>query len=182
LGFAQLKKELIDKSEAEAERIIKEARDKVLASKREDEAEEKALQAKSEEDIKNLQEMLERREIASASLEAKKMGLLAKKELVEKAFEKAISELNRRLGDKDRRALIEKLVKKAESEIKVAKIRCNNKDSKYVAGYQKTESDMLGGIIAEDKEGMVIVDYSFETMIGEIKESELSNITGIIFR
>jgi V/A-type H+/Na+-transporting ATPase subunit E len=182
LGFTQLKKELIDKSENEAEKIIEEAKAKVLASEREAQAEEKALQIKADEDIKNLQDMLEKREIASASLEAKKMGLMAKKELVEKAFEKAVKEIDKRLNEKERKALIEKLLKKAEAEIKIAKVYCNSKDSKFIKGYPTTESKMLGGIIVEDKEGTVIVDYSFETMIEEIKESELTRITEIIFK
>jgi V/A-type H+-transporting ATPase subunit E len=181
LGFTQLKKDLLEKAESEGQRIIEEAKNKALAAKKEIEAEEKTAQTKADEDIKNLQKIFEKREIASANLEAKKMSLIAKKELVEEAFEKIHQEINKKLNEKERKALIEKLLKRAESEIKIAKIYCNQKDSRYITSYQKADADIIGGIIAEDNESTVRVDYSFETLISEIKESELSNISRIIF-
>ena len=41
--------------------------------------------------------------------------------------------------------------------------------------------DIAGGLVAENKEKTVRVDYSFETLLDGIKENELQNISKILF-
>ena len=40
---------------------------------------------------------------------------------------------------------------------------------------------MTGGLIAENKDGTVRVDYSFDTMLQTIKENELQSINKVLF-
>ena len=40
---------------------------------------------------------------------------------------------------------------------------------------------MLGGLIAENKEKTIRVDYRFETMLESIKEKELQGINKLLF-
>ena len=41
---------------------------------------------------------------------------------------------------------------------------------------------MLGGIIAVDKSETISVDYSFESMIEDIQNQNLSKITEVLFK
>ncbi|MBN2458215.1 hypothetical protein JXB31_03745 [Candidatus Woesearchaeota archaeon] len=181
MGFLELKKEVLEKAEKEADRIISEAEADVEAKKDEITAEAKEAEARSEESTRISMEMAEKREIASRCLEAKKALLKAKKRLVDDVFEKAVEDLDKRLTDKGRKALIERLVKKAETEIEIASVSCNKKDKDYVKRYKTNEKKMLGGIIAENKDRTITVDFSFESMIEDIKNTELSKVTEILF-
>ena len=40
---------------------------------------------------------------------------------------------------------------------------------------------MIGGIIAENGEKTIRVNYSFETLLESVKEAELQNISKILF-
>ena len=41
--------------------------------------------------------------------------------------------------------------------------------------------DIIGGLIAENKDGTVRVDYGFDTMLQNIKENELQSINKVLF-
>ena len=181
MGFAQLKKTIIDKAQKEADVIIKSAYKEAEDAKRKLELEMENLESRSKEEVQALTEMMENREIASASLEAKKAQLIAKKELIDQVFREAEEKLDKKLTSAQRRSIITNLLKKADSEIKVGKIYCNKKDLGHAGSRKKEEADILGGIIAEDKSGEVQVDYCFETLLSDIKDKNSAEITRILF-
>ena len=69
----------------------------------------------------------------------------------------------------------------AKNDIEVAKIYCNKKDLKVLKDFKAEAADITGGLIAENKEGTVRVDYSFDTMLQNIKENELQSINKVLF-
>ena len=83
--------------------------------------------------------------------------------------------------DKKREAYIKKLLDKAKKEIDLGYVYCNRKDSKFVKDFKAENAEMIGGIIAENKERIIRVDYSFDTLLESIKESELQNINKLLF-
>ncbi|MEK6876839.1 MAG: V-type ATP synthase subunit E family protein, partial [Nanoarchaeota archaeon] len=62
-----------------------------------------------------------------------------------------------------------------------AKVYCNKNDAKLVKGFKAESSDITGGLIAENADGTVRVDYSFDTMLQNVKENELQKISKILF-
>ena len=74
-----------------------------------------------------------------------------------------------------------KLLEKAKNDIEVEKIYCNKKDLKLLKEFNAEAMDMTGGLIAENKDGTVRVDYSFDTMLQTIKENELQSINKVLF-
>lgn len=180
MGFTQLKKSITEKTDKEADRIVKEAHKEAEEAKRKLEIEMEEKEQEAMQDAKATIAMVEKRELASAGLEAKKKKLIAKKELLEKTFDEAKNKLDKLLKKKERKDLIEKLLKKAQNEITVGKIYCNKVDAELVSGKRVEKRDMLGGIIAEDKSGEVVVDYSFETLLEDIKNDYMSDITKIL--
>ncbi|MFW5991179.1 MAG: V-type ATP synthase subunit E [Candidatus Nanoarchaeia archaeon] len=182
MGFAQLKKRINEKTEKEADQIVKSAHKEAEEAKRKLEIEMEEKEKQEMEEAKATIDMIEKRELASAGLEAKKKKLIAKKELMEKAFAEAKDSINKYLNKKDRKELIEKLLKRAEKEIDVEKVYCNKIDAELVKDKKVEQRDMLGGIIAEDKSGEVVIDYSFETLLEEIKNSRMSEIADILVK
>ncbi len=179
MGFEQLEKDVLAKAEKNAEKILEEAKQEAAAIKDEVKKEAKAVEKDSEEEVKFIIDIMKKREIASSRLDTKKSLLMIKKELIGKVFDKAKSALDKKLKKPDRKKLIEELVKKAQEEIDVGVIYCNKVDMAFVDGAE--EKDMVGGIIAESKDKTTMVDYSFETMIEDIKEKHISKITNILF-
>lgn len=182
MGFNQLKKSITQKTDKEADRVVKEAYKEADEAKRKQEIELDEKEKQAMEDAKATTEMMEKRELASAGLEAKKKKLIAKKELVEKTFEEAKNNIDKQLKKKERKELIQKLLDKAQNEIDVGKVYCNKIDAELVSGKEVEQKDMLGGIIVENKSGQVIIDYSFETLLEDIKNNQMSDITGILMK
>ena len=85
------------------------------------------------------------------------------------------------MSGKQREECMNKLLDKAKKDIEVAKVYCNKNDAKLVKGFKAEPSDIIGGLIAENADGTVRVDYSFGTMLQNIKENELQKISRILF-
>ncbi len=180
MALNELKEEIINKANEEAEKIRKEAETKaeeiVAAAKKN----AQGYLDKAKEETDKIIEVLQRREVASAALEAKKKMMAAKKNMIDSVFASVVEKL-KKMPKKERKALIEKMLKSASKQIKLAVVYCNELDAGFVKGYKTVKQDMLGGIIGETSDGLLRVDYSFETLLDEIREKHLSEIVSELF-
>lgn len=181
MGFAQLKKTILEKAERDAKKIVKEAEDKAQARFDDIESEMEELAKKSEQETQNVIEMMKKRELASASLEAKKQLLITKKDILDDVFSRAKEDLTKKLSKADRKKLIEKLLKNVKKEMTIGKVFCNKMDSEIIKEGKTKSMDLLGGFIAEDKSGDIQIDSSFETILEDIKDKNISEISGTLF-
>ncbi len=180
MGLEAVKDEILANAKRQEETLLAEAKKEALSIMKEAESKVAAFREKTEAETKKLIEMINRQEAASAELENKKFVLEAKKEAVEKVFEEARKSIER-LSDRKREEHISKLLEKAKNDIEVAKVYCNKKDAKLVKGFKSEFTGIIGGIIAENRDGTVRVDYSFDALLQNIKESELQKINQILF-
>tara|TARA_B100000315_G_C14363910_1_gene489716 strand:+ start:206 stop:751 length:546 start_codon:yes stop_codon:yes gene_type:complete len=180
MGLEAVKEEVIRNAQTHEESLIAEAR--AEAAKITKKAEEKLqkLREKSEAETKRTVDIIKRQELASADLENKKMLLEAKKQSIESVFAEVKKKLEK-LGSKIRANYIKKLLEKAKNDIEVANIYCNEKDIKFVEGFKAESMDIIAGLIAENSDKTVRVDYSFDTMLESLKENELQSINKILF-
>ena len=112
MGLEELQKEIITKAEGEASKILAQANaeaDKIKDSARSEVAVKKE---KADQETKKILEMIEKREVASTSLESKKLMMGAKRDVIEEVFSKAEKKLGK-LPKADRQKIIESLLKKA---------------------------------------------------------------------
>ena len=116
-------------------------------------------------------------QVSHASVEA---VLKSKKAVIDEVFAQVTKALEN-LDLKKRESLLKKLQSKVEQELGGATIYCNKKDAKILKGAKPYESEILGGIIAENQSSTIRVDYSFETMLETIRESEMQNINRVLF-
>ena len=180
MGLEAVKEEIIMNARKQEEALLAEARQKAAEIIKDAEKEIEMFREKSEAETKRLMEIIKKQELASAKLESKKMLLEAKKQLIGQVFAEAQKKIDA-LDAKKREAYLKKLLEKAKNDIEVAKVYCNKKDAKLLKGVDVEAVDMIGGLIAENKDGTVRVDYSFESMLQSIKESELQSISKILF-
>ena len=180
MGFDQLESAVLQKSKKDADKIISDAEARKKQILDEAKAEVSEMKKRSEDDLRQLIDMMEKKEIAQSQLEVKKMLLMTRKELIDRAFSEALKKIGRDLGKQESKVLLAKLLKKAEKEIDVGKVYCSKKDTELLK--ESAPGDMSGGLIAESKDGRTMVDYSFETRLEEIKDRHIAEITKMIFR
>ncbi|MCF7861648.1 hypothetical protein K9M79_05360 [Candidatus Woesearchaeota archaeon] len=119
--------------------------------------------------------------IASADNEAEKLLLMTKRRLIDKAFELAIGNIKEQ-NNKDE--ILTALLSKARKEIDISVIylnRANQINPNLVMGIEVREAKIIGGLIAENKDGSIRVDYSYETFMEQIKADCIQQVAGILF-
>ena len=180
MGLETVKEEILSNAKEQSNSLIAEARKEANRIMREAENKIEEMKVKSEADIKRMLDTIKRQELANAELENKKMLLEAKKEVIESVFSDTKKKLEN-LDDKKMEAIIKILLEKAKNEIEVAHIYCNKKDTKLLKGFSAETTEIIGGLIAENKERTIRVDYSFDTILESIKENELQSISKLLF-
>ncbi|MCH8004477.1 MAG: hypothetical protein IH934_07665 [Nanoarchaeota archaeon] len=178
MGLEIVKDEIIRNAKNQEESLIAEARKETIRLM--DESEKKIVGLKEESDIetKRIIDLIKKQELASAELENKKVLLEAKKQLIESVFSELGKKLEK-LDSKKREVYVKKLLEKAKNDIEVANVYVNEKDIKFLENAESVE--IIGGLIAENEDKTVRVDYSFDTMLQSLKENELQNINKILF-
>ncbi|MBS3136658.1 hypothetical protein J4401_06930 [Candidatus Woesearchaeota archaeon] len=144
---------------------------------------EKETEKILEEEKRKLEEEFKARiarmkEIAEAEMlrASRQIALERKQELIESSLQQAKNILR-----ENNAKYLPKLVEKAKKEINVDKVYCSKEDAKHIKGIAVKEANIDGGIIAENKEATMSIDYSYGTLLGAIKEKSLKEIAGEIF-
>ncbi|HSA35425.1 MAG TPA: V-type ATP synthase subunit E family protein [Methanomassiliicoccales archaeon] len=171
---AQVKaRELSAEAEKERAAILKQADDKVAAKRL-------AQQKELEVALKRLKQQ----EISSAELEAKRVILNAKKDVLDHSFQVALdSLLNMDEGNRGR--MYRKILEGGKTVIKAPKVYCPRGESKLISAVSGLgsviETDMEAGVILEDASGIVRLDYRFRVLLESVWDKELKNVSNILF-
>lgn len=180
MGLEAVKEEVLGSAKEQESAMIAEAKKEAGRLMKDAESRIGALKEKSDAEAKKAIEIIKRQAVASAELEAKKMLLEAKKEMIEKVFAEARKKIDG-MDEKKREAMLKKLLEKAKSELKVEYVYCSKKDAKFLKDSGTETAGITGGIIAENKETTIRIDYSFETLLESVKDFEMQNINKILF-
>ena len=180
MGLEAVKEEIIRTAKESSSALIAEARREASRITREADKKIGEMKEKAEEEVKKSADLIKKQLLAAGELESKKILLDAKRQLIERVFEESKSKLES-LDERKREAFIKKLLEKANNEIDVSHVYCSKKDAKFMKGIEIEHTGLIGGLIAENKENTIRVDYSFETLLESVKEKELQQISKILF-
>lgn len=147
-------------------------------------ANENIANRRKEQD-KQLEEMVRRlrqQEVSSAELDAKRIVLNTKKEVLDRTFKETVEELSK-LGDAEKVGLYTKMLAEGTKVLASPKIYCPKGDAKFIRTAIGTvvETDMEAGLILESKDGMVLLDYRFKTILDGVWEKELKSVSNLLF-
>ncbi|MBI4439167.1 hypothetical protein HY640_04500 [Candidatus Woesearchaeota archaeon] len=162
--------ETIASARKEAERITK------AASQQEEEKKKTAIKQLEEQLAMNNQ-----KELAAAEIDSSKSILEAKKKAVEEAFNEAANRIAKSTPAQ-RKEHIKRLLEKANEQIQISKVCCSEKDLKHIDGVRAEPRNLTGGIIAENKEGTIRIDYSYDAILEKVKEEKLKDVAKTLFR
>jgi V/A-type H+/Na+-transporting ATPase subunit E len=165
--------ELIQEAEKEKATILKQADDKVTAKRL-------AQQKELEVALKRLKQQ----EISSAELEAKRIILNAKKDVLDKSFQVALSSLLN-MDEGNRGRMYRKILDGGKAVIESPKVYCPRGESKLISGVTGlgsiVETDMEAGLVLEDATGKVRLDYRFRVLLESVWDKELKSVSNILF-
>ncbi len=180
MGLEAVKEEVIRNAKEQQSAILAEARREAAKIMKENEEKIGKIREKSEAEAKKSIESIKKQALSLAEMEAKKMLLDIKKQAIDCVFSEARKILES-LDEKKREALLKSIIEKAKNEIEVRHVYCSNRDMKFLKGFDVQPASMLGGLIAENSERTIRVDYSFEAMLEIIKEREMQSINKLLF-
>jgi V/A-type H+-transporting ATPase subunit E len=127
---------------------------------------------------------LRQQEISSAELEAKRIVLNAKKEILDRSFKETLKDLES-MSEAEKVRVYEKILTNAKKSISKPKVLCPKGESHLVQKDSEiasvTETDMSVGLILESQDGTIRLDYRFNTMLGAVWEKELKNVSNALF-
>jgi V/A-type H+-transporting ATPase subunit E len=176
--------QILESANKEADMLIQEAeREKASILKQADE--QSAVKQKAEQkDLEQTLTRMRQQEQSSAELEAKRVTLNARKQVLDSTFQSTLKELNS-LGADEKARLYKKILSKGVASIPNAKVFCPKGDSKLIAGTPGVRSieerEMDPGLFLESPDGTVSLDYRFKTILEGIWEKELKNVSNILF-
>lgn len=168
------RQEIIDQGEQEAKKILAEATNK-----------SKEQTKVFEEETKKIVEETKRMEISALNIRLHKTLLEAKKNILDELYNQLVEKINK-LDSTKRKELLQKLVDKAKNELPDAKfIYCNDRDKELVSGIKNLKfansTDCLGGVIVENSDRSVRINYTFDVLLQNVKEVYLNEISKRIF-
>lgn len=182
MSLHQLKEEIIKHATEEARKITEEAHKKeaeILSEAKE------ALRKNEDEKAEAIEKefnALEKKEIAAVTVETRKYLYERKTEVMKEVFAKVKEELQK-LPKKEKTAIMATLLKKASKEMEIATVYCNSSDKELV----KTNADIIAdesiaaGIIVENKEKTILIDYSLDNTMQQLIEQKLQEIAYALF-
>ena len=184
MGLEKVKQEILEKARKEAAEITDAAKAEAKTIMRSAEKQMQNYELLIVEDVSRSVEQMKRRQLASAELGLQKQALAAKNELIESVFSDVRKRL-RQLEEKKRETHVKSLLEIAGKEIDVAVVHCNARDAEFLWSYGKLgvvkDDTLLGGIIAESSDGRLRVDYSYETVLEQVKSKVLSDVARLLF-
>jgi V/A-type H+/Na+-transporting ATPase subunit E len=127
---------------------------------------------------------LRQQEISSAELEAKRIVLNAKKEMLDRSLSETLRELES-MSPADKARLYEKIMANAKNSIAKPKVFCPKGESNLVpkdsGAASVTETDMGAGLVLESQDGTIRLDYRVATTLESVWEKEMKNVSTILF-
>ena len=182
MGLDHVKKEIIDHAEEEAKHIVGAAKEQVKKDTDASHGIADAFEAEVDAALKKELDALDKRYYASMQLLSKKVLLQKKKELLEELFQEFSASLAK-MPKAEKTKILQTLVDRAKKQCAIGKIYCAAQDVSIVKGFFPAveQKPLVGGIVAESKDGNYRFDYSFDTMLNQLQERKLQEVYALLF-
>jgi len=168
------KQEIVDQGKQEAKKIVGEATKKGME------------QSKIfEEETKKIINETKRMEISALNIRLHKMFLEAKKSILDELYKQVVEKIYK-LDSAKRKELLHDIVEKAKKELPDVKfVYCSEKDKEIVSSVKNLKFngviDCLGGVVVENENRTIRVNYTFDLLLQNVKEAYLNEIAKRIF-
>ncbi len=176
--------DILSNTQAEYDRLIREAEsEKAKILQEADQRIEKNRKAQ-EKELQETLKRLRRQELSSAELESKRIILNKKKDILDKTFTATLQDLSS-MDPKDRARIYKKILAGGKKLVQHPRVYVPKNDAALLTGIRGCEgiheTDMEPGLILESQDGKVRLDYRFKTILENVWEKELKNVSDSLF-
>lgn len=180
MGLNEIRDRINEDTENEVSKVIEEGKNtasKVIADTKQDMAQQKT---KFDEETKAFVEEMEKRAVTDARFEVRKRLLEKKKQILAQVFDEVRKELIR-MPDSTREKWIKSILEKVKNELDVKYVYASSRDVKFIPEYNPQEAAIIGGVIVENSDKSMRIDYSFDSLLDDIKGQTLQEVAKILF-
>ncbi len=179
MGLNEVKNSILESANQKARSIIEQATKEAAEIAQQAKQQLKELEQKYAHELSDAAKNLEKIKLAAVHSEANHVVLKKKKWLIDRAFELALKEA---LAQSQKNSSSKKLLEKAKKELDIKYVYCSKNDIKSINGFNCTASEISSGIIAENADKSIRIDYSFETVFDTLKGRVLQDVAKKLFR
>ena len=182
MGLENVVNDILEQAKTEVAAIEAEAQDEAAAmtDKAKNEAEKILADSKTEVEA-NIQRRL-KQETSSAQLEIKRAALNAKKDVLDSVYQSAKEAISSLAPDKNT-SMLKAILDEHGSD--GTSVYSNARDAKLVRELTDLtfmdEIDCIGGLIIENEDGSVRLDYTFDRILDDVSEQTLKPVSDILF-
>ena len=184
MALESVTKEIIASAEASAAKIREERDAEIAAINGQTDAQIAEMKEKQDKKVTETVDALARQGRSSAELESKKLVLSKKKEVLNRAFEVALADLESMPADK-KLAYYKAMVASAKQIIPEPKalMSVNDKFTAGDLGVKAVEqtSKVASGLILQSEDGKIEVDMQYSVLLKSIWDKNIRQVSDILF-
>jgi V/A-type H+-transporting ATPase subunit E len=184
MALDKVANEILESAKQEASLRIQEAEKERARILQETDLKIEKMQKAEEKELQDALLRMRRQELSSAELEAKRIVLNQRKDLLNRTFEEMLAELSA-MPPAEKSALYKKILAEGKKIIPMPRVFCPKGEADLLAGLRGceslTETNMESGLILENKDGTVRLDLRFRTILESIWEKEQKSISAVLF-
>jgi V/A-type H+-transporting ATPase subunit E len=192
MGLEVVIKEIRDKGQREADQIKRETQAEVASILKAAQEKAERIKLAADQDVERQTTHIMSQEASAANLVVKRQLLNTQKDLLDKVYSAALSQIAGLPEDFHREAM-KRLLLKAKTEIPEGIVHTNRRDSETLGRILSSDTSFKGytmgdpietegGVIVESKEGDLQIDYRYRTFLNSVWETGLKDASGILFR
>lgn len=176
--------DILSNTQAECDKLLQEANSERAKILQEAEQRIEKRRKAQEKELQETLKRLRRQELSSAELEARRIILNKKKDILDKTFTATLQDLSS-MDSKERARVYKKILSGGKKLVQHPKVYVPKNDAALLAGTRGCdgihEIDMEPGLILESQDGKVRLDYRFKTILESIWEKDLKNVSNDLF-
>jgi len=192
MGLEAVVNEIREKGRREVESIRAETRVEVEKILKEAQDHAAAIKIAAQEEVERTASHIVNQETSAANLAVKRLLLNAQKDVLAQVYSTSLAAVGELPAEFQEKALTS-LLKRAAKEVREGVVHANERDLQLVreiisrhkdfSGYTVgSPVEIPGGIIVESKDGDLQIDYSYRTLLEEVWESCLKDVSEILFK
>lgn len=176
MGLEDVKQDILNEAEKEADEILEEAEDEKEEILNEAEEEADRIREEASEEIEEEKKSLEKKAVSNANMEAKQKKLEAKEKALDGAFESFEEELED-LSDDEREAMLENCIEEAEFDVGLVK---GGEKFEGLTDEEFESADMDGFVLVSEN-GERQLNFSFDKIVDDFRNSYRKEVAEKLF-
>ncbi|MFB6077105.1 MAG: V-type ATP synthase subunit E family protein [Candidatus Nanohaloarchaea archaeon] len=180
MGLQDVKTEIIDEAEREAEQIRSEAEEQKQEILEEAEERKQEILEEAETEAEERIEALRKKELSSARMEARQMKMEARQDVLDDAFE-AFRDAVHDLDSDTEAELVEDALEALADRIDIGTVTVADAFEDIASAYGTVETDDVRGVIVESADGSRRFDMRFDRMADRTIEEHRQEVAEVLF-